>query len=94
MNVHEKLSAPLRGAEHYNQVAPSTNVRKSLDTTHFRTRKQNNGQVATIVLRLVAYSFFGLSERVCAGAQNCHDRVDRMEKGVCFDAQYLKPQTA
>jgi hypothetical protein len=33
MNVHEKLSAPLRGAEHYNQIDPSPNVRKSLDTT-------------------------------------------------------------
>ena len=34
MNVHEKLSAPLRGAEHYNQIDPSTNVRKKLDTTY------------------------------------------------------------
>jgi hypothetical protein len=33
MNVHEKLSAPLRGAEHYNQIDPSANVRKTLDTT-------------------------------------------------------------
>jgi hypothetical protein len=33
MNDHEKLSAPLRGAEHYNQIEPSANVRKSLDTT-------------------------------------------------------------
>ena len=33
MNVYEKLSAPLRGAEHYNQIEPSANVRKSLDTT-------------------------------------------------------------
>jgi hypothetical protein len=33
MNASEKLSAPLRGAEHYNQIDPSTNVRKTLDTT-------------------------------------------------------------
>jgi len=33
MNAHEKTSAPLRGAEHYNQIDPSPNVRKSLDTT-------------------------------------------------------------
>jgi len=33
MNVHEKLSAPLRGAEHYNQIDASSNVRKTLDTT-------------------------------------------------------------
>jgi len=33
MNVQEKLSAPLRGAEHYNQIDPSPNVRKNLDTT-------------------------------------------------------------
>ena len=33
MNDHQKLSAPLRGAEHYNQIEPSSNVRKTLDTT-------------------------------------------------------------
>jgi hypothetical protein len=33
MNAHEKTSAPRRGAEHYNQIDPSPNVRKSLDTT-------------------------------------------------------------
>jgi hypothetical protein len=33
MNDHQKLSAPLRGAEHYNQIEPSPNVRKTLDTT-------------------------------------------------------------
>jgi hypothetical protein len=38
MNASEKLSAPLRGAEHYNQIDPSTNVRKTLDTTIGRNR--------------------------------------------------------
>jgi hypothetical protein len=33
MNASAKLSAPLRGAEHYNQIDPSANVRKTLDTT-------------------------------------------------------------
>jgi hypothetical protein len=28
MNVHEKLSAPLRGAEHYNQIDPSAMCEK------------------------------------------------------------------
>jgi hypothetical protein len=29
----EKLSAPRRGEEHYNQIDPSINVRKALDAT-------------------------------------------------------------
>jgi len=33
MNTSAKLSAPLRGAEHYNQIDASANVRKTLDTT-------------------------------------------------------------
>ena len=40
MNASEKLSAPLRGAEHYNQIDPSTNVRKTLDTTNQARRCQ------------------------------------------------------
>jgi hypothetical protein len=41
MNVHVKLSAPQRGAEHYNQVPPASKVRKSLDTTVLQTVAQS-----------------------------------------------------
>jgi hypothetical protein len=33
MNARASFRLPLRGAEHYNKIDPSANVRKTLDTT-------------------------------------------------------------
>jgi hypothetical protein len=54
MNVHEKLSAPLRGAEHYNQIDPSANVRKTLDTTfeHWNTRVESAKRIKSDLILL------------------------------------------
>jgi hypothetical protein len=55
MNASEKLSAPLRGAEHYNQIDPSTNVRKTLDTTFEESRSSILDRAYSTIRSAVAY---------------------------------------
>jgi hypothetical protein len=60
MNASEKRSAPLRGAEHYNQIDPSANVRKTLDTTRLWVR--STGSVYADRSRVALFSSAPFSE--------------------------------